>query len=399
MKYNNNDIIKYYNVVTNSIVIMDYNNNKVDYSVYRPEGYPVRHKKKVPFGPSLRMEGRYRGIVQKIRVLDNMLGEMVLSAADYLDLVNEAYASNIHWSVKIEGNDLPLKEVLRLTTLFTSGKYKGESAGGPQQEILNHLYSYVLKGRFSLPWSAETMKDVHSMLLGNTGTDCLLGKFREAPVSIVGADGFEYFIACPPGSVSAEVDSLLEWLSTSPYDEIITSTLFFHEFESIHPFQDGNGRTGRTLFQILLQELGLKNSKLCKFEQKLLDPSETYYSLLAYTDAIGDYAPLIMYFAESLLSAYEEAFAAFEKKDLIRNMDESSKMIVRRAKKEGRFTLSDACGWGPGLSEQTIRHKLNALIDMGLLEKRGNTRSTVYMFRDPFRDILEKVPEGLVPNR
>lgn len=366
---------------------MDHQNRISDYSAYRPAGYPVRHKRKVPFSPVLRMDPRYRDIVRRIRAADSGLEEMVLSSDDYLELVSDAYASNIHWSVKIEGNDLPLEEVRRLTAAFTSGKHKKKSADGPRQEILNHLYSYVTKTLFRLPWSAETVKHVHSLLLDGTGSDCPLGELRGERVSVAGSDGFEYFIACPPESIAEELDSLLEWLSVSPYDEIITAALFFHEFESIHPFRDGNGRAGRTLFHILLQELGLKNSKLCKFEQRLLDPPVTYYTLLAYTDATGDYGQFAMYVAESLLAAYEEALVSFREKDLIKDLDESSRTIVKRAKKQDRFKLSDACRWVQGLSEQTIRHKLDNLIALGLLEKSGSTRSTVYMFRDPFGDL------------
>ena len=323
---------------------------------------------------------------------------MILSSNDYLDLVNEAYASNIHWSVKIEGNDLPLEEVRKLTTLFTSGKHKNEIASGPQQEILNHLYSYLMRNKFLLPWSPEILKDVHTRLLNNTGIDCPLGKFRTERISIVGTNGFEYFIACPPESISSEMDSLLEWLAVSPYDEVVTAALFFHEFESIHPFQDGNGRAGRTLFHILLQELGLKNSKLCKFEQKLLDPPETYYTLLAYTDSSADYGPFIMFVAESLLSAYEEAFSAFEEKDLIKNLDENSKVIIRQAKKHSKFTILDACGWIPGLGEQSVRTRINDLISIGLLRKVGNTKSTSYVFLDPFRllDLFEPADPNAV---
>jgi Fic family protein len=134
---------------------------------------------------------------------------------------------------------------------------------------------------------------------------------------------------------------------------------------------------------------------LCKFEQKLLDPPETYYALLAYTDASGDYSPFVMFVAEALLSAYEEAFTVFEEKDLIKNIDESSKTIVKRAKKQSKFTISDACGWVPGLGEQSIRTRLNDLIEIGLLEKAGKTRSTTFMFRDPFRDFFEEGTENL----
>jgi Fic family protein len=373
---------------------MNYDNNQTDYSAYRPKGYPVRHKEKIPFNPTLKINPKYREIVHQIREMDNALDEMVLSGDDYLGLVVDAYSSNIHWSVKIEGNNLPFEEVKKMTALFTAKKYNEETASGPTQEILNHLYSYVMRNRFKLPWTADTAMDVHSMLLEKTGIDCPLGQFRKEQVSIAGSDGFEYFIACPPKNIENEMASLMDWLRDSPYDEIVTSALFFHEFESIHPFQDGNGRTGRTLFQILLQELGFKNSKLCKFEQKLLDPPETYYTLLAYTDATADYGPFATYIAESLLSAYEEAYSAFEEKNLIKDLDESSKTIIKKAKKNGRFTVSDACNWVPALGEQTIRSKLNNLINLDLLEKNGKTRSTSFMFRDPLRDFAEESPKS-----
>ena len=368
-------------------------NTLVNYSAYRPPEYPVRHVRKIPFDPVLRVCPGYRETVQRIRGFDNLLGEMVLSGRDYLDLVSKAYASNIYWSVKMGGNELPSRDVRRMIVMLASKKRKKEPEGGPQQEAVNHLRLCLSKTMFRTPWSIDTIKDVHSALLGNTGAECPLGTFRTEPVSVVGSDGFEYFVTCPPENINEELDSLLKWLTVSPYDEVITASLFFHEFESIYPFMDGNGRTGRILFHMLLRGSGLKNSKLCRIEQRLLDPPETYYALLAYADATGDYGPLVMYVAESLLSAYEEAFALFRKKDLAKGLDAISKTIIKRAKKERQFTLTDACGWIPGSCEQTVRNRVNDLIGIGLLTKTGNTRATAYSFRDPFRDIADEGAE------
>lgn len=366
---------------------MSDNNNVINYSKYKVEGYPVRHKKKDPFQPILRLSLQYHDMANRIRTLDSELDEIILGDEDYLELVNDAYSNNIHWSVKIEGNDLPLEEVRRITKLFSKGKYKDETRNGPTQEILNHLYSFFAKNDFELPWSSSTITSVHSMLMRDVDPKVIPGKIRETEMSIVDHEGFEYFIACPPGHIKPELDSLLEWLKYSPFDTICTSVLFFHEFESIHPFIDGNGRTGRTLFQILLQERGLKNSKLCKFEQELLKDTETYYTLLAYTDKTADYEPFIMYVTQSLLHAYEDTVESFEKKNRLKDLDEATKTLARKSKSVHDFTVADANSWVPTIQDQTVRSKLNYLVSIGVLEREGNTRSTRYRFNDPFKNI------------
>ena len=361
---------------------------KIDYGRFKMEMYPVIHRRKVPFDPHIRLNLEYRNMIDEIRKLDRELGGMILNGEDYMELVVDAYANNIHWSVKLEGNDLPLEEVRRLTTLFTKGKIE-ETNRGPNQEILNHLYSFFLKDFFGLPWNLDNITRTHGLLMNGVSRHEISGIIRKEEVSIVGNDGREYFVACPPGSIEEEMNSLLEWLEESPYDEIVTSVLFFHEFESIHPFQDGNGRTGRTLFQILLQELGLKNAGLCKFEQRLLKNSENYYNLLAYVDGTAEYYPLIMYVTESLLQAYAEAVDIFKNKDVLRDLDENSKVIAIRAKKASSFTLADVRSWIEPLGEQTIRTKLNELVEIGVLKKSGRTKGMIFEFNDPFKDILK----------
>ena len=362
---------------------------RMDYSRFRMKEYPVRHKRKVPFDPPIRLNLEYRKMLSEIRTLDRKLGDMILSGSDYLELVQDAYADNIHWSVKIEGNDLSLEEVKKLTTLFTEGKAE-EVNQGPYQEILNHLHSFFVENIFDLPWKMGHVLKAHSILMSGVIPQGAVGHMRTSPSAVVGADGKEYFIACPPEHIEEEMRSLLEWLEESPYDEIVTSVLFFHEFESIHPFSDGNGRTGRTLFQILLQELGLRSAGLCKFEQKLLRDRENYYSLLAYVDGTSEYYPLVMYVTEALLYAYREAVEVFEKKDVLKDLDENSKVFAAKAKKQRSFTLADAQSWIEPLGEQTVRSKLNELVEMGVLRKQGRTKGMKFEFNDPLRVVIRE---------
>ena len=371
-------------------MINDYRNPD-SYSEYKVANYPVRHKRKVPFCPQVKLGKEYRNAFMNIQRMDRELDEMVLSAGDYLDLVNDTYSSNIHWSVSVEGNPLPLKEVRRISTSFFKDSGWEERRDGPVQEILNHLYSYMKGDPFGLPWDADVIKHVHEVLTQNTGIRGIPGEFRDTASELVDAkDGFVYMIPCPPESIGEEIDSLLEWLRTAPYDALVTASVFFHEFESIHPFTDGNGRTGRTLFRILLQELGLKNAKLCRFEEEILRPRDVYYDLLGYTDAASDHGPLIMYLTGALEKAYEKAVNEFGEKDILKNMDGTSRTLTMHSKREQWFSVSDASGWVPSLTEQSIRNKLNDLVELDIMKKEGNTRSTRFRFKDPLYFLKKK---------
>lgn len=367
--------------------------NKGDYSRFKPIGYPVRHRRKVPFQPMIALPLRYREIVKGIRRMDGMLDGFVLGAEDYLELVKDAYADNIHWTTKIEGNQLSLDEVRKLTTRYTRGE-TAEKNAGPIQEILNHLYSFFAEEAMTLPWDVDTIRNTHGILMRGVNPDVIPGMIRKEEVSVVGPDGTEFFITCPADNIEEELNSLIDWLNNSPYDEITTATLFFHEFESIHPFRDGNGRVGRTLFQILLQELGLKNCKLCKFEKEMLSDSATYYDLLSYADSTGVYTQLVMYIAESLDMAYRDAVAIFGEKDRLANLDENARVIVRYAKEKGNFTFNEATTWIPGLGSQTLRKILNHLVEADLIEKNGNTKGMTYSFKDPLRSLRMNIRDN-----
>ena len=358
---------------------------KSDYSQYRPRGYPVRHGKKDPFYPMLSLDVGIRSMMSEIRDLDDALGRYMLSERDYYDLVLDAYSSNIHWSTKIEGNRMTFEEVRSLATEFTAGKTV-ESPNGPTQEILNHL-GFLFQDNLAMPWTVDTVLGVHRILMKGVG-QAEPGAIRSTDVSAVGSDGTEFFITCPKGSVREELESLIDWVNTSPFGDIVTAVLFFHEFESIHPFEDGNGRTGRVLFQVLLEQLGLENSGLCRIEERMLGDPGTYYDLMAYTDQTGNYTPLVRYATEAILSAYREAVEKFSEKDRLRDMDENTRLTAIRARKAGTFTLQDAMGRMPS-SESSVRKRLDTLVDAGLLEKAGRTRSMRYVFLDPFRTVRQ----------
>ena len=156
----------------------------------------------------------------------------------------------------------------------------------------------------------------------------------------------------------------------------------------MNPFVDGNGRTGRSLFHLYLQQRALKNSHLCKIDHKLVENRDLYYDLLAYTDQTGSYEELIELVSIAVLKSYEEAQEALSRRDLLSiGLDEASKRLLIKAKAhKDYFSRAEAAGWVDGVSEQTVGNRLIALEEMGALESKGKTRSKRYRMKDPLAD-------------
>ncbi len=277
-------------------------NVKKDYSKYKVPGYPVKHRRKIPFEPKLTMDLETRSMIRDIRSMDNIIDGYVLSAYDYLDLVQEAYASNIHWSTKIEGNELSLEQVRDLTREYIAGRVT-ESPNGPTREILNHLNSALSRNMFSLPWTLETVLDIHDTLMDGVG-ECEPGVIRTNEVSVYSSDGIELFRACPASSVTEELTNLIEWVNESPFDE--------------------------------------------------------------------------------------EAVEVFSEKDRIKDMEENTRKLAIMSKQMGFFSLRTAVQQ-MNLGEQSVRSKLEDLVEMGIIEKVGYGRGMKYVFNDPFRQLHDRI--------
>lgn len=376
-----------------SIMTIDYDK----YRMYRVDLVPVRHRKKDLYKLNIGLDGQYRAMIAGIREMDRRLRGFILTFDDYRELVQRAHAVNVHWSTRLEGNRMSLEQVEESSRLVsTSRSVVREMDPGDRQEVLNHLYSYFMRDDMKLPWTLDVVSQVHLALMSGAGADCVPGMIRRDAEDdmCVEAGGQEVFIGCPSVDVAGELTDLLDWIERSPYDPMLTAIVFFHEFESIHPFTEGNGRTGRSMFHVLMQELGFRSFGLCTVEDKLLGDAPVYYELLRYTDKTGDYSPLARFFIDCIHAAYEEAVSVFGEKDVLKDLDPNSRELAVRARgTQDWFSLRDAAGWIGGMSDQSVRIRLNRLADMGVLEKAGRTRATRYRFDDPFRSVKEALAE------
>jgi Fic family protein len=356
-------------------------------------GYPVRHKRKVPFRPEVALTDEVAAGNRDILRLESELEGFILTTRDHLDLISEAFTSNIHLSTKLEGNPLTREQVGRVTGgVIQSGSFR-DATDFPTQEVINHVAAY-LSPELAPPWDVGDVCDIHALLMGGDRR-AAPGKLRTKRAAVTSTSGEELFIPAPPEHVGAELESLLEWLNTAGKGSypVIAGAIFFHEFESIHPFGDGNGRCGRTLFHLYLQFNGLPNSRLCLIERSVVGDAERYYDLLAGTDFTGDYGNLVEHFTGAVHDSYVDAVERFRKRDLLSgDLDGISRRLLATARRHRFwFDLETARAWLGDVSDFRLRSRLNGLVEMGALAEKGATRGKRYRFTDP----LERVMEGL----
>ena len=330
-----------------SIVVNYYDNSKAQYRNLllctmtidtnkfrhlRPP-YPVKRRGKDRFIPNIRVPEKFKERSEEIRRLDRELDRFILSKDDYFQLVTKAYSENVHYSTMLEGNPLDAEEVTRITRNTFRGMEE-PAPDGPRMEIINHLVEWLDPLYLSLPWSMDAILQLHGFLMEHDPLSRpgeLRSEEDRRTFTITDDSGEDVFIPTPNTHVKAEMERWLEWVNTySPgYDPLAAAPVLFHEFESIHPFYDGNGRTGRTLFHVYLRKMGLENSKLCRIERHLVGNRQIYYDILAWTDHALDYMDLIDYMTDCILESYREAVEVFSRKDLLSSdMDETSKRIL-----------------------------------------------------------------------
>lgn len=185
-------------------------------------------------------------------------------------------------SNSIEGNTLTLQETkMVIEEGFT---IKGKSLR-EHFEAVNHQEaiefvealvsdSYLLNDR-------DVLK-VHELVLQKIERD-FAGRFRTSGVRISGAN----FV--PPNALKIDglMTELINWTNGSDLHVIITSTIFHHRFVWIHPFFDGNGRTVRLIFNLLLMKAGFPPAIILKNDRK------KYYDALNGANN-GDYSKLLL---------------------------------------------------------------------------------------------------------
>ena len=186
----------------------------------------------------------------KIEQNKNLLDNKRPLTQGELERLNEEFTVEYTYnSNAIEGNTLTLRE----TDMVLRGLTIDSKPLQEHLEAINHkeAFDYVLTlVRDNVELTENIIKQIHSLVLADKRGD--RGIYRHIPVRILGAA----HIPVQPYEIEPKMTELLNWYHGSS-DNIIRKLAKFHiEFEAIHPFIDGNGRTGRLLINLELMKAG-----------------------------------------------------------------------------------------------------------------------------------------------
>jgi fido (protein-threonine AMPylation protein) len=213
--------------------------------------------------------------------------------------INFAVNSN-----SIEGNTITLKEAYNLIREDITPKNRTLRE---VNELTNTKNVMEFLGNKHQDITSELTETIHDMLLKNI--DNRKG-FRTHDIKILG----QPFKPSPARYIKSDIKMLLEWYNHNKNNihPLALVTLFHHKFESIHPFSDGNGRTGRILINYILSihkyPPFIISRKLRKEYLKLMNQSDRIISKNLLNDDLKGYKPLIDFIHSQFEMSYWDIF-------------------------------------------------------------------------------------------
>ena len=255
-----------------------------------PGAYQEGRSWKIPADAKKPVDGRYKSkesILQQIdRKKIELDGRRPLTAGEVERLNEEFIVEYTYNSNAIEGNTLTLRE----TDLVLRGLTIDKKPLKDHMEAVGHKEAFEFVSELvknNVPISESVIKQIHYLVLADKKED--RGVYRRVPVRIMGAQ----HEPVQPYLIVPKMEELLRTFLEST-EHIVTKLARFHiEFEGIHPFIDGNGRTGRLLINLELMKAGYP-------------PID-----IKFTDRITYYNAFDEYHVKHNLSAMENLFAGY----------------------------------------------------------------------------------------
>lgn len=291
------------------------------------------------------------------------------------NLIQSSYSSN-----NIEGNPLSQIEV---TNLLLNDRVP---ASRDEKEVVN--YFTILKSMSELidkDFNLSLILLIHQKLMNGVNEE-VAGQLRNSQV-VVGMkspDGELMIKHNPPFHKRIEIQSalqeLFDWLSASNEQPILKAGIFHHEFVYIHPFIDGNGRTCRLLTALILLKYQYQINKYFVLDDYYDIDRQLYSNSLNSADS-GDKSFWLEYFTNgvkySLQSALGKIETGLSKMQFSLRPTTREQDVLALVQKYRQLTSGNLVS-ELKISRQQAHKLLKSLVEKGLLQKKGLTKSSYY---------------------
>lgn len=302
-------------------------------------------------------------------------------------------------SSQIEGTQCTLDDIL--------DPYNEISVNLDVSDVINYVnaVSFAINRLKELPLCLRLIRETHAVLLNNVrGEEKNPGEFRRSQ-NWIGASGCSIKDAryIPPN-----VDDMNECMSqleryineSDEYDALIRAALIHYQFETIHPFLDGNGRIGRLLILLYLMEQKRITKPILYISYFLKKNQLEYYDRISEVRRSGNYEQWIMFFLEAVSSACEDSLKTIT---ALSQLHEKNLTVIPHTARiiDNSHLLFDYIEQHPiidigktakalNLSYNTVSALVTKYEKLGILNKATNkSRNRVYEYTD-YLNILRK---------
>ena len=263
----------------------------------------------------------------------------------------------------------------------------------------------------ALPLCNRLVREIHSILLSNTrGQEKNPGEFRQSQNWIGGAGSTLNSARYIPPNLDDMHKALTAWerylnIETDA-DPLVQAALMHYQFETIHPFLDGNGRVGRLLIILFLIEKGLLCAPALYLSYYLKLNRIEYYDRMTQVRMTGDYEQWVKFFLEAVLAAARDGLSTIDKLVILRKQNEEMVKSEMTARQQGntlrvlecfyRYPIADATKVAKelGIAYNTVAAALRALVAKNILQSRRKGRTQIYSYED-YLEILRTNTEVL----
>lgn len=298
-------------------------------------------------------------------------------------------------SSQIEGTQSSLSDLLL---------YENDEAPGVPLDDVEEVSNCVAAMSFGLerlrdgfPLSSRLIRDIHGVLLsGGRGSGMQPGEFRRSQNWVGGTrPGNAAYVPPPPHIVGDLVSDLERFIHAEPprLPLLIRAALVHVQFETIHPFLDGNGRLGRLLITFLLCAEGALREPVLYLSLYLKRHRAEYYDHLQAIRERGDWESWLAFFLDGVRETADQAAQAA--RDIIALFERDRARIEQLGRPAGSALRVHQCLQSKplvtvpaavaalGLSAPTVRKSINHLADLGILEEPMNRRrDRVYVYQE-----------------
>lgn len=268
----------------------------------------------------LNIDSEINALVNKAYLLLGRLDGMAITLPD-IDLFVSMYVQKeAVISSQIEGTQASLVDVLQ--------KDKGKEKIKDTEEIVNYIKAthYAFKRLNKMPLCMRLIRETHAVLLSNVrGEEKMPGEFRRSQ-NWIGHAGSTLkdasFIPPAPEEMDICLGDLERYIhEDSTISNLIKIALIHYQFETIHPFLDGNGRMGRLLIILYLREQGLIEYPVLYLSYFFKKNRNRYYELLNNIRIKGEFEEWIKFFIDGICEISEDAITSIQKIVELKNTD------------------------------------------------------------------------------